>query len=110
MAEFQGLCQIVENSEVVHLERCNDTWLVTLDNGEDSTYDVIWLATGTIVDVTQQPLFESLMKTHPCELHHGMARFTEHLQWRSDVPVRSPRTLTLVGCGGTPILRVFWLR
>ena len=90
MAEFQaqGQCRVVENTEVVHLERASDTWLVTLDNGEDESYDIIWMATGTVVDVMQQPLFESLMKTHPCERHEGMACFTDNLQWREDVPVR----------------------
>jgi cation diffusion facilitator CzcD-associated flavoprotein CzcO len=44
--------------------------------------DRIWLATGSQMDVTQQPLLSPILETFPVEITNGLPVIDEQLRWR----------------------------
>lgn len=46
----------------------SQAWIVALSNGEHWKGDMIWLATGCKLDVTQDPLLSEVMKEFPIQV------------------------------------------
>lgn len=51
--------------------------------GEDGILHAhhVWLATGSVVDVRAEPVFQGLMAAAPVEVHGGMPMLEEDLRW-----------------------------
>lgn len=43
--------------------------------------DEVWLATGSAVDVTRDPVLRDVLAAHPVEIHQGYPMLTEELRW-----------------------------
>lgn len=80
---------------VVLYERCEITsaawqgthWQVQCNNPvahdcfEHQPIDRIWLATGTQLDITSQPILEKVLAQYPTEIINGLPVLDEHLRW-----------------------------
>lgn len=58
-----------------------DFWKVTGDDGVIREYDRIWLATGTKLDVTADPLFADVLNTYPMAVVNGLPVLDPCLRW-----------------------------
>lgn len=70
-----------EECEVVGVRWENNRWTVDCSGGEMLFVDRIWLATGTKLDITADPLFEEMLETHPIEIVKGLPVLDKHLRW-----------------------------
>jgi cation diffusion facilitator CzcD-associated flavoprotein CzcO len=56
-------------------------WQVRYDTGEIDWCDRLWLATGTRLDVTADPLFRDILATYPNPVVRGLPVLDERLRW-----------------------------
>jgi len=82
----QGFLKISEMSEVVTASFDENGWTIVLADDEVLSADYLICASGTSVDVTADPLFADLQKTHPVRIISGLPVLTESLQW-GEAPV-----------------------
>lgn len=76
-----GNLSIQEECQVVRAVWNQGEWQVVCNDGTSYTCDRIWLATGTKVDVTTEPLFDKLLIAHPVPIVKGLPVLDEHLRW-----------------------------
>eukprot|EP00750_Incisomonas_marina_P012802 INCI17161.6.p1 GENE.INCI17161.6~~INCI17161.6.p1 ORF type:complete len:587 (-),score=98.54 INCI17161.6:960-2720(-) len=62
-------------------------WEVYFDDGERREFDQIWLATGAVLDVEQDPVLGSVMKQWPIATERGLPVLQPSLRWRRDCPL-----------------------
>ena len=60
---------------------------VFLDDDTDLRAERIWLATGSLPGVEDDPLFEQLLAEHPVSIRNGFPELTSTLRWSRDVPL-----------------------
>ena len=60
---------------------------VFLDDDTDLRAERIWLATGSLPGVEDDPLFERLLAEHPVSVRNGFPELTRTLRWSRDVPL-----------------------
>lgn len=63
----------------------------------DQLIDRIWLATGSQLDATANPLLQQVLNTHPLEIVNGLPVVDEYLCWQG---------CELFVMGGLAVLRV----
>jgi cation diffusion facilitator CzcD-associated flavoprotein CzcO len=84
--------------EVVGVQWENNRWTVDCNDGEKLFVDRIWLATGTKLDITTEPLFQEMLETHPIETVKGLPVLDKHLRWpRCELFVTGPFAALQVG-------------
>mmetsp|Transcript_38056 Transcript_38056/g.120133 ORF Transcript_38056/g.120133 Transcript_38056/m.120133 type:complete len:513 (+) Transcript_38056:296-1834(+) len=86
-----GLASIEEGTEVWEARWEHDPspegagkmrWQLTVSNRDDEiACDRIWLATGSVLDVTQEPIFAEMNRLCPISIHGGLPAVTQQLQW-----------------------------
>jgi hypothetical protein len=64
---------------VVKAEWLNDCWLVKCSNGEEQECD-LWLATGTRMDVTAQPLWQEILQFYSVLVVNGLPVLDDRLR------------------------------
>ncbi|MDY7006642.1 MAG: FAD/NAD(P)-binding protein [Cyanobacteriota bacterium] len=79
--QHQDELSIFEECQVVSAEFVGDRWQLKCDDGMTWEGDRIWLATGTKLDVTQQPILKEVLNTHPLEIVNGLPVLDEYLRW-----------------------------
>jgi FAD-NAD(P)-binding len=77
----QGNLVFQEDCQVEQVAWCEDHWQVGCSHGYQSSYDRIWLATGSQLDVTQHPLLGPVQISHPTRVVRGLPVLDRHLRW-----------------------------
>ncbi|MGV0026899.1 FAD/NAD(P)-binding protein [Phormidesmis priestleyi] len=67
--------------QIVTADWQGDAWKVVCENGMVQAYDRIWLATGTKLDITADPLFADVLKAHPVQITNGLPVLDPCLRW-----------------------------
>jgi hypothetical protein len=84
----EGMLTIHGDCQIRAVQWQGASWLVDCDADADaeapalSGIDRIWLATGTRLDVTQDPLFADVLATYPMPIVQGLPVLDEYLRWR----------------------------
>lgn len=76
-----GNLVIQEECQVVRASWNSGEWQIVCNDGTNYTCDRIWLATGTKVDVTMDPLLAQVLISHPIPIVNGLPVLDEHLRW-----------------------------
>ena len=79
--QHQDELSIFEKCQVVSAEFVGDRWRLKCDDGTRWEYHRIWLATGTKLNVTQQPILQEVLNTHPVKIVNGLPILDEYLRW-----------------------------
>ena len=79
--QHQDELSIFEECQIVGADFVGDRWQLKCDDGMMWEGDRIWLATGTKLDVTQQPILKEVLHTHPLEIVNGLPVLDEYLRW-----------------------------
>jgi cation diffusion facilitator CzcD-associated flavoprotein CzcO len=77
----EGKIQLIENCQVQQALWDGNSWNIKCSDGEVLKCDRLWLATGTTINVEQQPLLSQMTKKHPIPLINGLPILTSHLRW-----------------------------
>jgi cation diffusion facilitator CzcD-associated flavoprotein CzcO len=96
-AEKTGKLSFSENCEVRQAIWQNHHWLVICHDGKQLEFDRLWLATGTQLHASMEPLLSELQATYPTEIIGGLPTLEDHLRW--------PRSQVFI-MGGLAALRV----
>lgn len=94
-AMLTKLRRLEREGHVVFYEKCQvsqalwtgDRWQVCCDNSavheciNHQGIDRIWLATGSQLDTTRQPLLKQVLETYPVEIVNGLPVVDEYLRW-----------------------------
>jgi cation diffusion facilitator CzcD-associated flavoprotein CzcO len=80
-AEKAGKLCFSENCEVQQAIWQNNHWLVTCHDGQQLEFDRLWLATGTQLHASMEPLLSELQATYPTEIVGGLPTLENHLRW-----------------------------
>ncbi len=80
-AEKAGQLCFLENCEVQQATWQDQNWLVTCHHGQQLEFDRIWLATGTQLHASAEPLLSELQATYPTEIIGGLPILEDHLRW-----------------------------
>ncbi|TPX72157.1 hypothetical protein SpCBS45565_g00635 [Spizellomyces sp. 'palustris'] len=99
-AKAAGLLETKQYTEIVNAiwrtEACCDCnsaekakgfWEVHLSDGSIENVHAIWMATGSKMNVTQDPLLSQICKSVPTTLVEGFPVLTHDLRWQSSVPL-----------------------
>eukprot|EP00940_MAST-03C_sp_MAST-3C-sp2_P000349 g349.t1 len=81
---------LVEETEVVQahwVSSPKENITVRFDNGDLSQFDLVWLATGGMLDLELVPIFSSLLKQHPIRCVDGLPVLQDDLAWAENVPL-----------------------
>ncbi|MCC3593444.1 FAD/NAD(P)-binding protein [Microcoleus sp. PH2017_28_MFU_U_A] len=73
--EFHPECQIIE------VKWDDNQWTVYCQDGNQLFVDRIWLATGTKLDVTAEPLLTEILEAYPTKIVKGLPVLDEYLRW-----------------------------
>lgn len=73
--------QIQEQCQVVKAVWQGNSWLVHCHNGEENECDRIWVATGTKLDVTAEPLLTDILDVFPLPVARGLPVLDPCLRW-----------------------------
>ncbi|XP_078491339.1 uncharacterized protein LOC144747488 [Ciona intestinalis] len=76
-----GRLIIHEDTEVWECNKDENHWSIQLSNGHMVDCYIIWLATGSIVDVTMNPLFCDVIKELPINIIDDLPVLTDDLEW-----------------------------
>ncbi len=79
--EKAGKIFFSENCEVQQAIWQNHHWLVTCRDGQQLEFDRIWLATGTQLHASTEPLLSELQSIYPTEIVGGLPTLEDHLRW-----------------------------
>jgi cation diffusion facilitator CzcD-associated flavoprotein CzcO len=80
-AEKLGKLDFLENCDVQQAVWQHDHWLVTCHDQQKLEFDRIWLATGTQLNVNNEPLLKELQTKYPTEIVGGLPVLDAHLRW-----------------------------
>lgn len=84
-----GLLAIRDECEVQDVKLDDGIFSVSMKRKDEvsvSKFGEIWLATGSCMDVNQEPIFKEMMKQCPVESVGGFPAVTEELQWSRECP------------------------
>ena len=81
----EGRLSLLENVEIRTVKWTGDEWSVVGDGMPLKTFDYIWFGTGTVVDVSSDPLLDSLWEDCPIQTFDGLPALTKELRWSDDV-------------------------
>ncbi|KAJ3028348.1 UNVERIFIED_CONTAM: hypothetical protein HDU68_001898 [Siphonaria sp. JEL0065] len=56
-------------------------WRVEFDDGKSRYFDVIWLGTGSVLDVTKEPCLSKVLEKAPIQVVGGLPALNEDLRW-----------------------------
>jgi cation diffusion facilitator CzcD-associated flavoprotein CzcO len=79
--EAAGQLEFQENCQVVQVAWRNHQWWVQCSQGSEQTYDRIWVATGSQVNVLAHPLLGKLQAQYPTEIVSGLPVLDRQLRW-----------------------------
>ncbi|KND01001.1 uncharacterized protein SPPG_04097 [Spizellomyces punctatus DAOM BR117] len=68
-------------------ETAKGFWEVHLSDGSIENVHAIWMATGSKMNVTQDPLLSQICKAVPTTLIEGFPVLTHDLRWQSSIPL-----------------------
>ncbi len=77
-----GHLTFYEQCQVVHAQWQGSRWQVRCDDGTEHECDRIWLATGTKLDITADPLLTEILDTYPIPVVKGLPVLDTHLCWQ----------------------------
>ena len=80
-------CTLLEGIEIWDAEWRGSSFHVELSNHESLEVERIWLATGSAIDVTQEPLFAKILQDYPVRVCHGYPVLDADLRWHPDLDV-----------------------
>jgi cation diffusion facilitator CzcD-associated flavoprotein CzcO len=70
-----------QRCQVVRAEWRGDRWQVYCQDGATLEGDRIWLATGTKLNATQNPLLADVLEAFPTGIVNGLPVLDDHLRW-----------------------------
>jgi cation diffusion facilitator CzcD-associated flavoprotein CzcO len=70
-----------EQCQVMSAVWRGNAWQICCDDGTEYECDRIWLATGTKLDVTAEPLLTEILDTYPIPVIKGLPVLDTHLRW-----------------------------
>ncbi|KAJ3206136.1 hypothetical protein HDU67_008362 [Dinochytrium kinnereticum] len=77
--------RIIERTEVSNIEWRSSSakWCVKLkqEAAEEEGFDLVWLGTGAVLDVSKEKCLENIIKERPIEVVGGLPVLTKELQW-----------------------------
>lgn len=77
-----GILEIREGTFVSNAEWVDGKWKVNFSNGNDADcFDMIWLGTGSIMDVRKELCLSSVMEEYPTRIFGGLPELDETLKW-----------------------------
>jgi cation diffusion facilitator CzcD-associated flavoprotein CzcO len=77
-----GQVNLHQRCQVVKAEWRGDRWQVRCQDGAILECDRIWLATGTKLDATQNPLLADVLEEFPTGIVNGLPILDDHLRWQ----------------------------
>lgn len=77
-----GKLTLHQRCQVVRAEWQGDRWQVRCQDGAVLQCDRIWLATGTKLDATQNPLLADVLEEFPTGIVNGLPVLDDHLRWQ----------------------------
>ncbi|GMI18314.1 hypothetical protein TrLO_g6176 [Triparma laevis f. longispina] len=80
--------ELLEEVEVEYAtyERGKDVIEVAFSNGNEKSYDYVWLATGGNFNLNLIPLFSSLQSQIPIQTFNGLPILEDDLSWKNNIP------------------------
>jgi hypothetical protein len=73
--------KIYEQCQIVAARWLGDKWQIRCDNGQEYEFDRIWLATGTKLDATTEPLLINILDTYNIPIVKGLPVLGDRLRW-----------------------------
>lgn len=67
-----GQLRFDKDCQVVKAEWLDNRWLIKCSNGEEHECDRLWLATGTRMDITAQPLLQETLQSYLVPVVNGL--------------------------------------
>ena len=77
----KGKLTSYEQCQVVAARWLGDKWQIRCDDGQEYEFDRIWLATGTKLDATTEPLLTNILDTYKIPIVKGLPVLDEYLRW-----------------------------
>lgn len=75
-----GQVLLNEYCQIVHAQWQEKQWLVKCSDGSHLQADRIWCATGTTLDISQNPLMADVLATYPTKIIQGLPVLDTHLR------------------------------
>lgn len=75
-----GQLRFDENCQVVKAQWLDNCWLVKCSSGEEHKCDRLWLATGTRLDITAQPLLTEILQSYSVLVVNGLPVLEDRLR------------------------------
>lgn len=75
-----GQLRFDENCQVVKAQWLDNCWHVKCSSGEEHKCDRLWLATGTRLDITDQPLLTEILQSYSVLVVNGLPVLEERLR------------------------------
>ncbi len=82
-AQRDGTIEFHQHCQIVKATWQGQRWQVECDDGTTHQCDRIWLATGTQLDATTEPLLAEMQAKYPLPIVRGLPMLDEHLRWAS---------------------------
>jgi cation diffusion facilitator CzcD-associated flavoprotein CzcO len=79
-AQRQQSIKIMEKCQVLSAT-WHKAWQIICDDGSKHECDRIWLATGTKIDITSEPLLTEIIEHYPISTAKGLPVLDPHLRW-----------------------------
>ncbi|PPS46097.1 FAD/NAD(P)-binding protein [Chroococcidiopsis sp. TS-821] len=79
-AQRQGDITLLEKCQVISATWHN-AWQICCDDSSQHECDRIWLATGTKVDITAEPLLAEIIERYPIPIAKGLPVLDKYLRW-----------------------------
>jgi cation diffusion facilitator CzcD-associated flavoprotein CzcO len=76
-----GQLEFQENCQVAQVVWQRDHWWVRCSQGSERSYDRIWVATGSQMNVLAHPLLGQLQAKYPTEIVSGLPILDRYLRW-----------------------------
>ena len=73
---------IYQQCQIVKAMWQANSWRVYCNNGTEYKCDCIWLATGTRLNIMEQPLLAEILDAYPLSVVNGLPVLDEYLRWR----------------------------
>lgn len=80
-AQHQTKIKLIEKCQVFSATWQSNHWQIFCDDGLQYECDRIWLATGTKLDVTLEPLLTQIIKQYPIPTAKGLLVLDSYLRW-----------------------------
>jgi hypothetical protein len=80
----KGTLDIRERVQVQSVKWENECWKVRFSDKRTEFFDLIWLGTGSVLDVTKDPCLSHMLEKFPIEVVHGLPVLQDDLRWCND--------------------------